>query len=336
MFNGDLHDDWKWMPLIMLGAFLAFMFLDPLGMKGTGITYVINGQTALPPGPPPLPPVVPPVVDPPAEPPPPIAGFPTYETTGPKAPATTPYTGPVLINESNVTYDGYVFTQCIQVIGDNVVITNSRFVASCNGLPMVWLREGINLQVTNSDFVGVKLGEGVPASAVTCSSCTVQGNRLRGTADGFDPNGDAQIIGNYIGQLGGGLTNGGPTHNDGFQIANGNGVVIRGNTINSDCGITKDQSGGAGGCNGAVFFQPYCAGCAIAGATIDGNYFQKWNGPVDTAYFVIVVDNSTNITVQNNVFGNVPGGFCSLRNGGTIPTWNANTREDASVAAKNC
>lgn len=335
MFNGDLHDDWKWMPLILIIAALAFLLMDPLGMRQTTVTYVINANANLSPTPIAPPPVVPPGQNPPPG-PPPIAGYPTYETTGPKTVPATQYAGPAVINESNTTYDGYIFSTCIQVIGDNVTFRNSRFIAACNGTPMLWHREGINLQVIDSEFVGLKAGAGIPGSGVTCSSCTVQGNRVQGTADGFDPNGTAQILGNYIGQLGGGVVNGNPTHNDGFQIANSTGVVIRGNTIYSDCGVSRTDSGGQGGCNTAVFFQPFCAGCSITAATVDGNYFRKWNGPAGSVFFVISADGSTGITVTNNVFGDTPTAYCTIANGGVIGTWTGNTTEAGAAAAKNC
>lgn len=334
MFNGDLHDDWKWIPLFLIFGAIAFLFFDPLGMNGTNITYVINAVQPQNPVPIPPPPVVPPGQPPPG--PPPIAGFPTFETTGPKTVPATQYTGPAIINQNGATFDGYIFSGCIQIVADNVTIQNSRIVAACNGAPMIWHREGINLQVIDSELIGLKDGTGLPVSGVTCSSCTVQGNRVRGTADGFNPNGTAQIIGNYIGQLGGGIVNGNPTYNDGFQIANGDGVVIRGNTVYNDCGVSRQEAGGQGGCNAAIFFQPYCAGCIIAGATIEGNYFRKWNGPTGSVLSIVTADGSTGIKVNNNTFGDVPVVLCMISNGGIISEWVGNKREDGTDVVKNC
>ncbi|MBI1863109.1 hypothetical protein HYS00_03245 [Candidatus Microgenomates bacterium] len=335
MFNGQMGDDWKWLPLLLLVAAIAFLFFDPLGMKGSQVTYVINPVIRATPTPIPLPPVVPPGGPPPGG-PPPIAGYPTYDTTGPKTAPQTPYAGGAIVNQSNVVLDGYIFSDCVQVVGDNITIRNSRFQASCNGAPMVWLREGVNLIVEDSEFVGLKAGTGLPSAAVTCSSCTVQRNRVRGTIDGFDPNGTAQIIGNYVGQLGGGIVNGAPTQNAGFRVADGAGVLIQNNSIEHDCGISRTDSGGAGGCTASAIFQPFCAGCSIGGATLDNNYFRKWNGTTGSVTTVVTSDNSLNIKVNNNIFGDTPVAFCTLLNGGTITEWTNNKREDGTAVAKSC
>jgi hypothetical protein len=312
------------------------MFFDPLGMNASKITYVINPPPAPTPTPLPGGPVPPGPIPPGGGNPPPIAGFPTFQTTGPATAPTQVYTGPMIINQNGTTIENVIVRGCIQVIADNVTIRNSRFEASCSGTPIIWHREGTNLQVLNNELIGLKSATAIPVAGVTCSSCTVQANNVRGTADGFNPNGTAQIIGNYIGQLGGGILDGFATHNDGFQIANGNGVVIRGNTIDTDCGVSRQEAGGQGGCNTAVFFQPFCEGCAIGGATIEGNYFQRWNGPAESVFFLIMVDGSTGVRVLNNTFGNVPGAYCVLRNGGTIVEWTGNRLENNTAVSRNC
>lgn len=335
MFNGDLHDDWRWMPLILIIGALAFLLMDPLGMNNSNVTYVINANANLLPTPIPPPPVIPPGQNPPPG-APPILGYPTYETTGPKTVPATPYTGPAVLNQNDATYDGYIFSQCVSIVGDNITIRNSRFIASCNGSPILTHLEGANLQIIDSEFIGIKQGTGIPVSAVRCSNCSMQGNRVQGTMYGFEPVTAAQITGNYIGQLGGGLINGNPTQNSAVLVTNGDGIVIQGNTIYNDCGVSRTDSGGQGGCGPAIFYQTTCAGCVVAASSVEGNYFRKWNGPAGSVLTTVQSTGATGVKVNTNVFGDVMPAYCTIAGGGVISEWTGNKREDGTDAAKNC
>lgn len=326
MFSGNMQDDWKWLPLLLLGGALAFLFFDPLGMKDAKITYVINTSVAATPTP------VPPVV-PPAPPPvnPPVAGFPTSQTTGPQPAPTQDYTGPLIVNENGATVENVIVRGCLQIVAENVTLRNIRVEGNCPGAPVISHVEGTGLQVITSEIIGVKVGTGVPTAAVSCGNCTIQGSSIRGTVDGLVLRDGSQATGNYIGQLGGGILNGNVTRNTGVTVATGATVVVRGNTIDSDCAVSRQEAGGTGVCDGAVQLL-----AAVTGATLEGNYFQRWNGPAGSVTSAIIANGATNIRVLTNTFGNVPTAYCTIQNGGTITEWTGNVLENNAAAARNC
>ncbi len=270
----------------------------------------------------------------PPEEPPVSAGWPTAQNTGPLVQPTNVYnnefgsdygTTSYRITQAGAVIDGYVINKCLYVTVPNVIVRNSIIKCGGGGISTVWFSGTTGAVIEHNEIIGTN-NTNPSGSGVTCSNCRVHRNRISNTADGIKPGDNAVVTENYIGQLAGGVTNSGPTHNDGIQIEGSStaNVLIRGNTIDHNC---QAQNGGA--CNSAIWMQN-----GASGVTIDGNYFRQWK-----AYFIIRGNGSSvnGIRVIGNLFQKdlVSGTPIAFTNGATATEISCNRYSDGTSTGSN-
>lgn len=297
MFGDEKHDSWKWMPYIILGAALLFLFFDPLNMEGTKIKYFVDvAPTPVPtliPAAGGLPPVAnPPVANPAVGNPVGAAGFPSAIDTGPQTPPTKtwPQAGNGTWIVVTTDADGFIFNGCVKTGAPNIRITNSEIRGNC-ATSQLWDEAGNGSFEYNNIFDVAHGG----SSTIGCgTNSRFFRNNIKGAAVGAYGETGCQIIENYIHDLdeftynGGGATSNTGVHIDDAGTTN---VMIQKNTFENTCG----KSGLAGqGCTGVIFINN-----GSAGSTVDNNYIKKWDGP--TAGFIFHTSAAGVNTIKDNV-----------------------------------
>lgn len=207
-------------------------------------------------------------------------GYPDATNTGvPRGAALVRSTGVLTITKSGSVVSGRDVTGRIQVDANNVTIKDSL--------------------ITANQFYGVSTGAGYDGTVitdVTIIGSTQGGGRcdvgiyggvfhatrvnVSNCSDGFHLTGSGSVVDSYF--HGPYFT--GSSHNDGIQVFDGTGLVIRHNTI--------DMGGPRG--NSCVFLQP--TNGRIKGATIDSNL-------LDGGGFTLYIEQSTGVVLSNNRIG---------------------------------
>lgn len=300
MFGGEKGDSWKWIPYILIGGALLFLFFDPLGMEAARIQYFVNPQSA-PTKPPTQTQTNPPANQPPAQNPPPntppnnpLTGngeFPSALNTGPQTPPakTWPQAGNGTWIDVGTDADGYIFNGCVRTSKPGVRITNSEIRGTC-ATSVLYDAGGNGIFEYNT----ILDTAGGAASTIGCGTASrFYRNNAKGGADGVKEGTNCQVIENYIHDLDEYVVFGGGTHNDGVQIEGGGttGMLIQKNTFENTCG-KKGISGQ--GCAGVVFINN-----GASGNVVDGNYIKRWDGP--TAGFIFHTISGGANEIKNNV-----------------------------------
>jgi hypothetical protein len=207
-------------------------------------------------------------------------GYPDASNTGvPAGTALVRSTGVYTIRKSGSVVSGLDVTGRVQVDANNVTIKDSL--------------------ITADQFYGVSTGSGYDGTVIT--DVTIIGStdgggqcdvgiyggvfhatrvNVSNCSDGFHLTGSGSVVDSYFHDPY--FT--GSSHNDGVQVFDGTGLVIRHNTI--------DMGGPRG--NSCVFLQP--TNGRIQGATIDSNLL---NG----GGFTLYIEQSTGVVLSNNRIG---------------------------------
>ncbi len=222
------------------------------------------------------------------------------------------------ITTDGAVIEGYTINRCVVIFANNVTIRDS-VVTCAHNIAAIWPNGASNTTIEYNEIIGAPITDPSAAGFICSNTCTAKRNKISGTADGIKAGSNSTIIENYVGQLRGGTTSSGGTHNDGMQIE-GSGianVVIKNNTIDHDC-----NSQDSGSCNTAIWIQG-----TVSNMTIDHNYFKKWQ-----SYFVVRGNGSnvTGIKVINNVFqiGGVSGTKIAFTGGATASKIACNINSD--------
>jgi Right handed beta helix region len=207
-------------------------------------------------------------------------GYPDATNTGvPPGTALVHSTGILTITKAGTVVSGRDVTGHIEVDANNVTIKDSRITT--NQFYGVYTAPGFDgtvitdVTIIGSTASGGRCDEGIQggvfhATRVNVSKCS----------DGFHLVGSGSVVDSYFHNPY--FT--GSSHNDGIQVFNGTGLVIRHNTI---------DMGGPNG-NSCVFLQPTSG--RIKGATIDSNLL---NG----GGFTLYIEQSTGVVLSNNRVG---------------------------------
>jgi hypothetical protein len=207
-------------------------------------------------------------------------GYPDATNTGvPPGTALVQSTGVLKITKAGTVVSGRDVTGHIQVDANNVTIKDSL--------------------ITANQFYGVSTGAGYDGTVitdVTIIGSTEGGGRcdagiyggvfhatrvnVSNCSDGFHLTGSGSVVDSYFHNPY--FT--GSSHNDGIQVFNGTGLVIRHNTI---------EMGGPRG-NSCVFLQP--TNGPINGATIDSNL-------LDGGGYTLYIEQSTGVVLSSNRIG---------------------------------
>jgi hypothetical protein len=183
------------------------------------------------------------------------------------------------ITTPGAVINGRDVTGHIEVDANNVTIKNSRITT--NQFYGIYTGPGFdgtiitNVTIIGSTASGGRCDEGVQggvfhATRVNVSNCS----------DGFHLTGSGSVVDSYFHHPY--FT--GSSHNDGIQIFDGTGLVVRHNTI--------DMGGPQG--NSCIFVQP--TNGRISGVTIDSNLL---NG----GGFTLYIEQSTGVVLSNNRIG---------------------------------
>jgi hypothetical protein len=237
-----------------------------------------SGATTSPTTPPPIP--APKPVTRGCLPHPSACGYPDATNTGvPPGTALVPSTGVFTIRKAGSIVSGLDVTGRVQVDANNVTIKDSLITA--NQYYGVSTGAGYDgTVITDVTIIGSTEGGGrcdvgiyggvYHATRVNVSNCS----------DGFHLTGSGSVVDSYFHDPY--FT--GSSHNDGVQVFDGSGLVIRHNTI--------DMGGPKG--NSCIFLQP--TNGPITGATIDSNL-------LDGGGYTLYIEQSTGVVLSSNRIG---------------------------------
>jgi hypothetical protein len=238
-------------------------------------------------------------------------GYPDATNTGvPAGIKLVHSTGILMITKAGTVVSGRDVTGHIEVDANNVTIKDSRITT--NQFYGVYTASGFDgtvitdVTIIGSTASGGRCDEGIQggifhATRVNVSNCS----------DGFHLTGSGSVVDSYFHNPY--FT--GSSHNDGIQVFNGTGLVIRHNTI--------DMGGPKG--NSCVFLQP--TNGRIKGATIDSNLL---NG----GGFTLYIEQSTGVVLSNNRIGRAYNfGWFSRAHNTHGPVINHNVWDDTGAPA---
>ena len=192
-----------------------------------------------------------------------------------------------------------------------MTIRNTRVRGACTN---VIQNNSTGLVVQDTEIDGLSAGSVPNGEAIGWSSYTALRVNIHGTGDGLRANGGVTIQDSWIHDL----YECGVCHNDGIQLTEGSGVLIKHNTISNSHSQTS-----------AILIKGDQG--SISGVTVDGNLLA---GGGYTVYALSAAYPVTSISFVNNVFSTMfypKSGYWGASDLNTPVTWSGNVWQSTGL-----
>lgn len=186
--------------------------------------------------------------------------------------------GSLVVSQPGTFVRGLDIAGCVVVLAANVTIEQTRITGSCVNLVE---NHSIGLVVRRTELIGV--GQAANGQAIGYDHYQAVAVNIHGTGDGLRANGDVLIQDSWIHDL----QECAQCHNDGVQISQGRGIVVRHNRIENSLAQTSALLVKAD--------QGDISGLDIADNILDGGGYTVY---LLNARYVV-----TNVRFRGNAFG---------------------------------